>query len=669
MRPTLTSPFTLRDTALRNRIVFQPHFTALGRDGSPTDAHRAYYEERAAGGAALIVMESQAVHPTGRVCEAAVDAWDVRNIGPYTNITNAVHAYGAKIFAQLVHSGPDSLSPRPSMLWAPSPVPEFCSTSVPKAIDTEDIQELIEGFARSAKNAEVAGFDGIEVKIGHDGILHAFASPHLNQREDAYGRTMQGRLRLSVQVLDAIRTVTATRLVVGVRLCLNEYTPWGYSTDYGLELAQHLEATGMIDYINADAGTSASYWMQIPPTSVDESEFRHLSAELKKAVNLPVIAFGRVRHPEEAERILLRHEADLIGMARQLIADPYTPEKISAGREDEIRYCIGGNDSCIFQVAHRQPIRCDHNPAAGRERELSERLLRRSTRPQRVMVVGGGPAGLKVAETLARRGHTVELFEKASRLGGQVLLAREQPYHVEIFEVVGHLERSLNKLGVDVHLGAPITAADAADIDADAVIVATGSTPVVIRPVGQPHQHDADRWEWGGHHLNECPQSAFATVDDVLSGSRRGIRRAVVVDVTGHWDAAGTAEFLANAGAEVWLVSSQPVAAHALESANRELFFQRAASKRIHILSHTRVRGLGDRATSLTVEDVYTSCATDVADVDTIVPAMGRRADETLFREWKDLDTGWTIDRIGDCVAPRLLRDVVAEAYQLAMNF
>nr|WP_239028473.1 FAD-dependent oxidoreductase [Pseudonocardia acidicola] len=667
----MTSPFTIRNVSLRNRFVFQPHFTALGEAGAPSDHQRAYYEERAAGGVGLIIVESQAVHPTGRTSRQTVNAWDRGNLPAYSKIVRAVHRHGAKIFSQLVHCGPDSLSVRPRLLWGPTQMPEPSSVHPTKAMDLDEIHEVIDHYARSARIAEEAGFDGVEVKIGHDGLLHAFAAPFLNQRTDQFGRSFEGRMRLSVEVLRAIRAVTSADFVVGTRICLNEYTDWGYDTEYGLQMASHLDRTGDVDYFNADAGTSSSYWMQIPPTVFDEGSFRHLTARLKETVSKPVISFGRVKQPEMAERILGLGEADLIGMARQLIADPATAKKATEGRDDEIRFCIGGNDSCIFQVAQEQQIRCDHNPAAGRERLFSERLMTPTAGPRTVVVIGGGPAGLKAAETLARRGHRVSLFEKGTELGGQLLLAEKQPHHVEILEVVEHLKRMLKRLRVEVHLGVEITADMLDEIEADAIVVATGSVPALSR-VAPNLPVTAQETEAGLDHFNsrairDLDGALVATVDEVLSGARVPGPKALVVDGTGLWEGAGTAEFLANAGSEVWLVSEHFSAGHSLEAANRTLFYRRAVQKNIHILATTRFAGFKDGVARL--EDVYTGQPTELSGLDLIVPAVGRRSDETLYLTWRARARTRTIHRLGDCIAPRLLRDVIAEAYEFARTF
>lgn len=668
--PLVRSPFCLGAVQLRNRFVFQPHFTALGGEGEPSNEHRAYYEERAAGGAALIIFESQAVHPTGRVSRHTVNAWDQGNVPAYREIAEAVHRHGARFFSQLVHSGPDSLSARPALMWGPTQMPEPSGTFATKAMEIDDIAEVVEHFALSAANMYQAGFDGVEVKIGHDGLLHAFASPFLNRRTDRYGRDFEGRLRMSVEVLEAIRARTPASFAVGVRLCLNEYTDWGYGTEYGLRMARHLEATGLVDYFNADAGTSSSYWRQIPPTVFDEGSFRPLNRQLKEAVSCPVIAFGRIKHPEMAERILAAGEADLIGMARQLIADPATPRKVVEGRDDDIRYCIGGNDSCIFQVAHEQQIRCDHNPAAGREHRFSERLIRITERATSVVVIGAGPAGLKAAETLARRGHHVTVFEKEARPGGQLLLAEKQPHHVEILEVTDYLTRALRRLRVDVHLGAEVTPDALGEIEADIILLATGSRPALSRaglnPAITVQEPLAGLDHFNTDAIAALDEPLLASVDDVLSERRRPARRALVIDGRGDWEGAGTAEFLSNCGSDVVVVSAAATVGASLEPANCHLFQERAAAKGIRLLSRTSFAGCKDGTVQL--RHVYTGQISEIADVDLIVPAVGRRSEETLYLDWKGRIGSRRLYRVGDCVAPRMLREVIRESYEFALT-
>ncbi|MEY2537712.1 MAG: hypothetical protein QOG67_1452, partial [Verrucomicrobiota bacterium] len=260
--PLLFSPFRIRGVELRNRFVFQPHFTALGTlEGQPTDAHVAYHEERARGGVGLIIIESQAIHPTGKMSRRFINAWDPATIPLLRNITDAVHSHGTKIFSQLTHGGHTSLEHPPHLMWAPTQMPEPSSHFSTKAMDEDDIRDLIEGFAVSARNAVEAGFDGIEIKVAHDGLLRSFASPFFNRRSDRYGGSFENRLRLSLEVLEAIKKRTGDLVPLGVRICLNEFTTFGYDLDYGLRMAETLETSGLVDYFNADAGSFSSYWI------------------------------------------------------------------------------------------------------------------------------------------------------------------------------------------------------------------------------------------------------------------------------------------------------------------------------------------------------------------------------------------------------------------------
>jgi 2,4-dienoyl-CoA reductase-like NADH-dependent reductase (Old Yellow Enzyme family) len=449
--PHLAAPIEIRGVELRNRLVFQPHFTALPHiDGMPSPDLLAYHVERAWGGVGLIVDGGMAVMEEGKMSRRFLSAWDPAVIPLYRAMTDEVHQHGAKIFGQLTHGGHTSLEKPPHIMWAPTQMPEPSSNFSTKAMDARDIARVIEGFAIAARNILEAGFDGIEVKLAHDGLLRSFASPFFNRRTDAYGGSFENRMRLPVEVIHAIKGAMPFEAPIGVRLCLHEYTAFGYELDYGLRMAERLEATGLVDYFNCDAGSFSSFWMEIPPAAVPQGFFRPLNQELKKITDLPVIAFGRIKRPDLAEHMLATGEADLIGMARQLIADPETPRKLLEGRAGEIRACIGCNDACIHQVVQEKGIRCVQNPAAGQERTLSERLLRPAAKPKHVVVVGGGPAGMKVAEIATRRDHKVTLLERADLLGGQARLAARQPLHEEFAEVTAYLEAAIDRLRVHV---------------------------------------------------------------------------------------------------------------------------------------------------------------------------------------------------------------------------
>lgn len=665
-RPHLSSPFAIRDVVLRNRIVFQPHFTALGYGGRPSADLAAYYEERAAGGVGLVIVEGQAVMPSGKDSHRVIEAYEPDNVALYAEMVERVHAHGAAMFCQLTHSGPDSLESRPEAMLAPSHSSGPVTLGASRAMDRDDIDSLLQGFRLSARHAKAAHFDGVEIKVGHDGILRAFASPHSNRRVDEYGGSFENRMRLTLEVINEVREEVGPAYVVGVRICLSEFTPSGYDAEYGLNMASYIEQTGQVDYFNCDAGTALNYWMQIPPAAIPEGHFRHLNTALKRRSSLPIIAFGRVKRPEMAEEMIATGQADLIGMARQLIADPDTAAKITEGREDEIRFCMASNDSCIYQVAREHPIRCDHNPAAGRELFLSERLLKKASQPQSVLVIGGGPAGMKAAETLARRGHRITLFEKDKVLGGQVLLAMRQPEHVEIFESIDYLERQLRRLPVEVHLGVEITAQDIAEFSPDAVVLASGSRPALAGRTDT--RGSAEIYGCRPDLTDDLPLGVLGhqnviSVDDAMSIDERGGGNAVVVDVTGHWDSVGTAEYLSNLGYQVWLVTKGHMAGASLEESSRVLFYDRAAARGMIVLAMTEV--VSNDGTTVRLRNVFTGDETDVPEVRILVAAVGREPVDGLYREWSATGSDTAMHRVGDCVAPRLLRATIADAYDL----
>jgi len=668
----LFQPFSIRNVEIPNRIVFQPHFTALGTaDGLPTDAHRAYHEARAAGGAGLLIFESMAVHPEGKMSRHFVDAWDPKVIEPFKKIVDAVHKHGSKIFGQLTHSGHTSLEHPTPIMWAPTQIQEPYTNFIPKPMGKSDIQATLEGFATSAKNLIAAGFDGVEIKIAHDGLLRSFASPFFNQRQDEYGGTFEKRMRLSVEVLKSIKEAIGSDIPVGVRLCLNEFTPWGYELDYGLKMAQHLEASGYVDYFNCDAGTFSSYWMEIPPFAVAQGSFQNLNIALKKQSKLPIVAFGRLKEPGLAARIIEKNEADFIGMARQLISDPNTPNKIKSGKSDEIRECIACN-ACAHQVGRERAIRCTQNPNAGRENELNDLETKPAAKSKMVLVVGAGPAGMKVAEVAARRGHNVMILEKSDRVGGLLTLAAKQPLHDEVLSVSHYLETQLRKLKVQIVFNTHVNAEIIRESGADVVVLATGSRPRL--PENSVRKFDYPNTALGNISLTLGRQvtpkitgidgvNVFSS-DEVMSGKSVIGQKVVVIEENGHWESCGTAEYLADQGHQVFLVTSRSMVGGDLEGANQHLFVERAVKKSIKIITNTTLLSISkdcvELRSSLEPENIWKIVC------DSVVPVIGRDSEENLYIELSELDgdlsPSYELLRVGDAVAPRILESIIYEA-------
>jgi 2,4-dienoyl-CoA reductase-like NADH-dependent reductase (Old Yellow Enzyme family) len=671
--PHLLSPLTISNATLKNRLVFQPHFTALGGiDGMPTDDLKAYHVERAMGGVGLILDGGMAVMPEGVMSRRFVRSWDERILPKYREITDEVHSHGALMFSQLTHGGHTSLETPPPTMWAPTQMPEPSSQHSTRAMDATDIRRTITAFGDSARNVVAAGFDGIEIKIAHDGLLRSFVSPFFNRRTDAYGGSFENRMRLALEVLETVRSATPEGFPIGVRLCLDEYTEFGYGIDYGLRIAEYLEATGLVDYFNSDAGSFSSFWMEIPPAAVEQGFFRPLHQQLKKASDLPVVAFGRIKQPHVAERMLELGEADLIGMARQLIADPDTPRKILEGRAEEIRACIACNDGCIGRVVQEKGVRCVHNPGAGQELTLSERRLKQTDTPRNVVVVGGGPAGMKVAEIAAKRGHAVTLLERGPVLGGQVRLAARQPKHEEIAEVTAYLEGAIARQGVEVWLNVDATADRLLDLEPDVVVVATGSEPNLPGHVGERTEGDAVVARAEGLVADsDIPGFGLPhvlSVDQVLSGHPLPGRRAVVVDATGHWEGVGTAEYLVDQGCEVEVVTARHIPGFGLEATNLALFLERAKEKQLKLSPYTRLHAVD--ADGVDVVEELTGAARRISGVDFVVPAYPRRSRSDLYLELLERVAGSDVEvlRVGEASSPGLIERVITESQKLAME-
>jgi 2,4-dienoyl-CoA reductase-like NADH-dependent reductase (Old Yellow Enzyme family) len=608
------------------------------------------------------------------------NAWDPAIVPGLAKLAAGVHAHGAKIFAQLTHGGHTSLERPPHIMWAPTQMPEPSSHFSTKALDEDDIRAVISGFAASARNALDAGIDGIEIKIAHDGLLRSFASPFFNHRTDRYGGSFKNRMRLSFEVLEEIRKTIGEAAPLGVRICLDEFTAFGYDLDYGLQMVHALESIGLVDYFNSDAGSFSSYWMEIPPAGVAPEAFDRLNRALKQATKLPVVAFGRITPPQRAEALLKAGDADLIGWARQLIADPQTPNKLAQGRADLVRPCIACNDGCIHQVGQEKGVRCIHNPGAGRELKVNERLVRKADALRNIVVIGGGPAGLKVADIAAKRGHRVTVLERERRLGGQVALAAMQPEHATVGEVVSYLEGQLVETQVEIRRGFAATPSNVAAMRPDIVVVANGSEPNLP---GRANDGGAEARRQGRQILPQIEGLELPFVisaDEVLSGAVKPSGKVLVIDETGHWEAAGTAEFLADNGCSVEMIASHGSIGAELEGGARTLFQRRAAIKRIRLTPNSIVGEIAPGR--VRVSAIFSSCGNAgwgkyvlipgddrwIEDIDWVVAAIGRRSREDLFLNLKSAPelAGVRVERVGDCVAPRLLQSVILEAFTLA---
>ena len=447
-------------------------------------------------------------------------------------------------------------------------------------MDLTDIARTVKGFGDAARNVIATGADGIEVKIAHDGLLRSFASPFFNQRTDAYGGTFEKRMRLPIEVLGSIRDAIGPSYPIGIRLCLNEYTPFGYELDYGLRMAEAFEATGLVDYFNCDAGTFSSFWMEIPPAAVEQGFFRPLNRALKQASSLPVVAFGRIKQAELAERMLELGEADLIGMARALIADPGDPAQAPRGAV--------GRDPRVHRLQRRlhPPGRAgEGHPLHPESGSRPGAALRRAVRPAgagrpprgRRRRRSGGAQGRRDRGPARAPGDAPRTRRGPRRAGPP---GARQPLHEEVAEVTAYLEATVSRLGVEVWLNADADVDGLLELEPDVVIVATGSQPNLagarLRSTTDPDAGRIAR-DRGLHASIPVPGVDGPNVrstDEILGGAELPGRRVLVIDQHGHWEAAGTAEYLADRGFEVEIVTDRPEPGFGLEATNRAMFLR-----------------------------------------------------------------------------------------------
>ncbi len=647
--PHLFSPLRIGRVTVANRISFSAHLTNLAENGLPTERLTNYLVARARGGAGLIITEEQSVHPTDKAYEHLIEAFKPAVIPAYKQLTRAVHAYDTRIFAQLNHNGQQcsgSLSRLP--VWAPSPVPDVLYRETPKAMEIEDIQEVIAYFARSALHVREGGFDGVELQFGHSSLARQFMSPLTNFRSDEYGGSFDNRLRFALEVVAAVRAAVGDDFTVGVRLCADELIPGGLTLEDAKEIAKRLQATGQVDFFNLTLATFYNLYMVGGPMHVPLGYTVPLAAGIKEVATLPVFATGRINDPVLAERVLAQGQADMIGVVRGQIADPDFARKAREGRTDEIRYCIACNQNCYGRVGLNKTIGCVQNPAVGAEATEGEGRLKPTLRKKRVMVVGGGPAGMWAAKIATMRGHGVVLYEEKEELGGQVLLAAKGAGREE-FGVIARNERNqLARLRVPVRLGTQVTPELVAEERPDAVIVATGSRPKACPVAGGDGPQVFNVW-----------QVLSREAADGLG------ERVLLIDYDGHHQATATAEFLAELGKRVHIVTSSLfVGAELGPSQDLYLARQRLLTKGVTFTADFAVMEIKHTESGPEVHgfNVYSNQWDVFTGYDSIVTAMGNDADDALYFALKGKVP--ELYRVGDCVAPRKVDMAVYEGYQ-----
>ncbi|HMQ31080.1 MAG TPA: FAD-dependent oxidoreductase [Chloroflexaceae bacterium] len=642
----LLAPLRLRGRTMPSRVVFAAHQTNFATKNRLTPRHAAYYAARAAGGAGMVVLEGSVVHPSDWPYEYAIFGHERDVVPGYRLCAEAVHAYGALAVAQLTHSGQQGSSHySQSALWAPSPVPETNSREVPKEMEEADIAAVVAGFAQAAAYAVEAGLDGVELNAGQESLIRQFLSPLTNQRQDGYGGELEHRLRFAREVIAAVRERIGPGPLLGLRLCADEYAPWaGIKPDDAPAIARLLAAGGQLDFVSVTSGSIYTLHMTRAGLYAPPGYSAHLAGPIRAATGLPTFAQGSIVDPAAAEGLLADGTADAAEMTRALIADPDLVRKLRAGRPAEIRPCLLLNQDFSVRTVQNPRLSCENNPAAGYELEPEFAPLTPAPARRRVLVVGGGPAGLEAARVAALRGHEVTLHEREGRLGGALRLAAAAPGRERIALEVEWLERQVRALGVLVETGSSVTPERVRGLAPDAVIVATGARP-------QPYPR-----------LRVDPEARVAAAREVLAGAVDGPPgHAVVLDEIGNQWMVGAAEWLADRGWQVTVVTPDMFVGQQLTQTNElSPWNQRAPAKGVAFMPMYEPGLVAGRAVHLLERHSREELTLD--EVDLVVCVNHEAPDEALYLALKG--AGHRAIRAGDCVAPRRLSQAILEGHR-----
>jgi len=643
----LFSPIKIGAMELKNRIVMAPMATDFAnRDGTISGKLREYHEARAKGGVAMITLEVTTVDGKSPYVPNTPSLWDDKFIPSFRELTDAVHAHGARLVPQISHPGPESLSPFFHKIQTVGPSEIMCHSTkqVCRELTLEEIERIIEQFGEGARRAREAGFDGVELHAAHSYMLvGSFLSGLRNRRTDGYGGSIEGRLKFPIEVIKSIKARAGNDFPIIIRLSGDELSPGG----------RDIRGTQYIVPILAEAGVDAFHmssgvfphmsWRILPPTGTPLGLNVAYSKAVKEVTDRPVAVVGRINDPRFAEDVLQRNEADLIVMGRALLSDPDLPRKAMEGRFEDIAPCIGCGLGCIAGRETRG-MTCVINPTVGRETEMT---IIPAAKPKKVMVVGGGPAGLEAARVAAVRGHKVTLYEKEGKPGGQFNLASIPPLKQELSKLIQYLRTQVGKAGVKVQLKKEVTPDMVEKAKPDVVIVATGGESLVV-------------------DLPGIDGPNVITGHDVLSGRAVVPCGTDVVVIGGGMVGLEIAEYMGNPGdnpivgcINVTVLEMLPQVGMDMASEGRTLLMQRLRESGVRILTSMTVKEILEDGVVVTRDGQEEA----IRGMDRVILAMGARSVNVLSDKIKDKVAEVYV--IGDAKQPRKAVEAIAEGAEV----
>lgn len=572
----LLKPLTINGVRIRNRVMSTAHTSGASEDGKPMGRYQAYQEEKAKGGIGLtIIGGSTAVAPDSPGADMLhLDASTDDIIPHYQALAGRIHRHGTTVFAQLAHMGRRANWDNDRWLppVSPSGIREAAHRAFPKVMEEWDIRRIVAAFGRAAGRVKAGGIDGLELSATHNHIFDQFWSPRSNQRTDVYGGSLENRLRFTVEVIESVRSYVGDDFPLGLRMSGDELLDGGLAHDDLLQICEILAQKGRLDFFSILGGSAEnlpSHAMIFPGMEMPAAPYLYLAASVRQVVGLPVFHAQRIADIATAARAVEAGHIDMAAMTRPHMADPHIMRKLSEGREDEIRPCIGAN-YCIDRLYSGGQAFCLHNAATGREQTMPHEVSA-AARVRRAVVVGAGPGGLEAARVLAGRGHDVTLFERERVTGGQIRLAASLGWRRPLLAVSDWLEARVRAGGVDLRLGEVATAESVRALAPDLVIVATGGE--------------------GSSQAQVAGVEQAVSVWDVLRGTAPTPEGDVLLfDDNGGEQALSAAETLAARGARLRFVTADPLPGIRMERTTRPIFLRRLYDAGVEFVCNHRLR-------------------------------------------------------------------------------
>ncbi len=652
--PNIFQPLDLRHKTLRNRIVFGAHTANMAEQGLPGERHLGYYRERALGGAAMIVVEPVPVHETAVLTRGNFRHSDDAVIPGFRAITDACHDAGAVMIHQLYHVGQhgdfdNSYQPG----WSPSGLPSFHDSDGSHAMSETEIEVIIEAFAAAAERAQRSGFDGIELFAAYNALIDQFWSPWNNRRDDRWGGSFDNRMRFSTTVIDRIRDRVGDNFIIGMAISVDDRVDIALGTEALCEVIAYHDQRALIDYVTCGTGSYFDFTGIIPPFFFADKLSTPTTEALKGVVShAKVQSESLVRTPENADYVIASGQADMVSIVRGQIADPFLARKAETGRVAEIRGCISCNQMCWGRRHRDYWISCLVNPSAGREFQWGGDRFEPAERPQIVLVVGAGPAGLECARVAAERGHRVTVVEATGDLGGQFRLAGMQPRRGQILDLLDWYRDELQRLQVRVDYNTYLEVDEVNTYGADTIVVATGS---------QPSENGFQRGLPDMDTLPGIDRPNVWSIEEVMRREARLGQRVLLVDDTGDWRGGGTAWHVAEQGHAVTIVTGWSMLGKWIERTAGDGLL-RAKLKDLGATWLTESALTQWHGDGGTVRCLLSGIDQTIA-ADSLVLATTNRAETTLADALAG--TGKPVHLVGDCVAPRLAAMAIYEGRKL----